>query len=161
MITKMIKYISSKYVFKESIKIIAGYSVYMLGNMGWNYFEDCDRAGSAAFLSYCGIGYVLVVIIKNFIKSYKNIKAGSKNKAFSLNFLIFLLMCFVSFLIFWHTTVFFYFFTKVEDIINNSVLLLFYYSQLIIFFIVTCGLIILIITKLIYCMSSKLKNLNQ
>ena len=158
MLTKIIEYISTKYVLKESIKLIVGYSVYTLGNMGWDYFEDCDSAGSAAFLSYCGIGYVLVVIIKNFTKAFKNIKAGAKNKAFSLKFLILLFVFFVSLLIIWHKIVFFFFFTEVEDVINNSVLLLFYYSQLIIFFIVACGLLILIITKLIYYKNSKLKN---
>ena len=93
--TKIIKYISSQY------KLIFGYSVFMLGNIllvGLSCKCNCDNTvdsshtnGIREFLSFCicvfGIGYVLVVIIKNFIKFFKNIKAGFKNKATSLRFL--------------------------------------------------------------------------
>lgn len=86
--TKIIKYISSQY------KLIFGYSVFMLGNIllvGLSCKCDCDDTvdsshtnGIREFLSFCicvfGIGYVLVVIIKNFIKLLKTSKLDLKIK---------------------------------------------------------------------------------
>jgi glucan phosphoethanolaminetransferase (alkaline phosphatase superfamily) len=153
MFEKIFNKLRNKKLFKELVILLTSYFVFILGTVGWYYFDNCEQAGSCAFLGICGlITFFVYLIIVNY-KTIQSIFAPSDNndspsfKALSIQLTLSILVFFLYFYGCGYLLILF-------DIgLNPESLLTVLYIWILLFLLCCCiSLFILFIAKTIKCL---------
>ncbi|MCO6506490.1 MULTISPECIES: hypothetical protein [Snodgrassella] len=72
MFEKIANYLRTRKLIKELVILLVSYAVFILGTVGWYYFDNCEQGGSCAFLGICGLINFFVYLT---IVNYKTIKS--------------------------------------------------------------------------------------
>jgi hypothetical protein len=107
MFEKIANYLRTRKLIKELVILLVSYAVFILGTVGWYYFDNCEQAGSCAFLGICGlINFFVYLTIVNY-KTIKSIFSRSNDnnspsfKALLIQLTLLLLVFFSFFLWMW------------------------------------------------------------
>ncbi len=171
MLGKIVNYLRTRKIFKELVILLVSYVVFILGTIGWYYFDNCEQAGSCAFLGICGvINFFVYLTIVNY-KTIKSIFSRSNDnnspsfKALFIQLTLFLLVFFSIFYGCGYLLVSFYIDLNVDlniDLNQDSTLIIIIYTWTLFFLFCYCiSLFILCFAKTINCLFLRTTNINK
>lgn len=158
MLGKIVNYLRTRKIFKELLILLVSYVVFILGTIGWYYFDNCEQAGSCAFLGICGlINFFVYLAIFN-CKTIKSIFSRSNDnnspsfKALFIHLTLSILVFFLYFVGCRYLLVSFYIDLNV-DLNQDSTLIIIIYTWTLFFLFCYCiSLFILCFAKTINCL---------
>ncbi|PIT53300.1 hypothetical protein [Snodgrassella alvi] len=153
MFEKFVNQLRTRKLFKELVILLASYFVFILGTVGWYYFDNCEQGGSCAFLAICGlITFFVYLIIVNY-KTLKSIFSRSNDNnspSFKALFIQLTLSVLVFFLFFYGCG---YLFVSLDIGFNPESMLTAVYIWILFFLLCCCiSLFILFVAKTIKCL---------
>ncbi|WP_239324806.1 hypothetical protein [Snodgrassella gandavensis] len=150
MFEKIVNHLRTRKLIKELLILLVSYFVFILGIVGWYYFDNCEQGGSCVFLGICGlITFFVYLIIVNYktLKSIFSLSNDNNSPSFKALFIQLTLSILVFFLYFYGCG---YLFVSLDIGFNPESMLTAVYIWILFFLLCCCiSLFILFVAKTI------------